>query len=83
MKVAGIRSARYFSWSDASAPARVARLRLWISSMRTRSARSLDITSQTVLVISAWFWRWLAGSPAKRANSAASIFGVAEGGTVT
>src|SRR5215472_6989289 len=32
MKVAGIRSARYFSWSDASAPARVARLRLWISS---------------------------------------------------
>ena len=33
MKVAGIRSARYFSWSDASAPVRVARLRLWISSI--------------------------------------------------
>jgi hypothetical protein len=37
MKVAGSRSAKYFSWSETSAPARVARLRLCSSSTQTSS----------------------------------------------
>jgi len=40
-------SEKYLSMSDASAPARVARLTLWISSTATRPARVSAQTPQT------------------------------------
>lgn len=41
-----------FSWSELSAPPRVARLRLWISSTSTSSVPSRQSTSQTAEVMS-------------------------------
>jgi hypothetical protein len=68
--------------SDASAPGRVARLTLWISSTATRPARVSAQTPQTASTMSVRFARRMTGSPRNRANSIAIIFAVAAGGTV-
>src|SRR5271165_3707052 len=77
--VAGSRSAKYFSVSDTSAPARVARLMLWISSTSTRSTLVRAAVAHTALVTSVRFADRGAGSPKNRANSTATIRGVAAG----
>ncbi len=69
--------------SDASAPGRVARLTLWISSTATSSVPVSVQIPQTASVMSVRFARGMAGSPGNRANSTAIILAVAAGGTVT
>jgi len=81
--VAGSRSAKYFSWSDTSAPARVARLRLCSSSTQTSSVRVRAAVTQTASTMSVRFTRPANCRPRNRANSMASIRAVAAGGTVT
>ena len=83
MNVAANRSAKYFSWSDTSAPARLARLRLCSSSTQTSSTRVWAAVAQTALTMSVMFARPVNSRPRKRANSTASIRAVAAGGTVT
>jgi hypothetical protein len=78
----GQRPGKYFSVSDTSAPTRVARLMLWISSTRTRSTLVRAAVAQTALVTSVRLAERGAGSPKNRANSTATIRGVAAGGTV-
>ena len=78
-----MRSEKYFSVSDTSAPLRVASCRLWISSTHTTVVRVSVITPQTASMTSVMFARLVTGMPRNRANSTASIRGVAAGGTVT
>ena len=73
---------KYFRVSEASAPARVAVLRLWSSSTATRVTWASRLTPQTALAMSVMLARRESGSPKNRANSIAIIFGVAAGGTV-
>ena len=69
--------------SETSAPGRVASEMLCSSSTQTSSTRVCAAVAQTALTMSVMFARAGMGSPRKRANSAASIRGVAAGGTVT
>ena len=80
--MAGIRSEKYLRVSEASAPARVAMLRLWISSTQTTLVRVSVQTPQTASMMSVMLARRVSGRHRNRANSAAIIFGVAAGGTV-
>jgi hypothetical protein len=80
--VAGMRSEKYFRVSEASAPARVAMLRSWISSTQTTLVQVSVQTPQTASMMSVMLDRRVSGRPRNRANSAAIIFGVAAGGTV-
>jgi hypothetical protein len=81
-KVAGMRSEKYFRVSDASAPGRVAMLRLWISSTQMAAVLVSVQTPQTASMMSVMLARLVSGRPRNRANSAAIILGVAAGGTV-
>jgi hypothetical protein len=77
-----MRSAKYFRVSEASAPCRVPRLRLWISSTQIRVVAASRLTPQTASSTSVMLERRVSGRPKNRANSNAIIFGVAAGGTV-
>jgi len=69
--------------SDTSAPLRVDSFRLWISSTQIRLTRASTAMPQTASITSVMLARGRMGMPRKRANSTASIRGVAAGGTVT
>jgi hypothetical protein len=69
--------------SDTSAPLRVASWRLCISSTQTTLTLASTATPQTASITSVMFARAVSGRPRNRANSTASIRGVAAGGTVT
>jgi hypothetical protein len=56
---------------------------LWISSTSTSAVRVSQHTPQTASMTSVMLARCVIGRPRKRANSTASILGVAAGGTVT
>ena len=77
-----MRSEKYFRVSEASPPARVAMLRLWISSTQTTLVLASAQTPQAASMMSVMLARWVSGMPRNRANSAAIILGVAAGGTV-
>jgi hypothetical protein len=81
-KVAGIRSEKYFRVSDASAPGRVAMLRLWISSTQITVVLVSVQMPHTASMMSVMLACRVTGMPRNRANSAAIIRGVAAGGTV-
>jgi hypothetical protein len=68
--VAGMRSEKYFSVSEASAPARVAMLRLWISSTQTTLVRVSAHTPQAASMMSVMLARRVSGGPRNQANSA-------------
>lgn len=76
-KVAGIRSEKHLSVSDASAPVRVWSKMLWISSTRTRPVRALVQTPTTASVRSVVLELRRTGKPRNQANSAAIMRGVA------
>src|SRR6266508_1012109 len=76
-----MRSEKYFRVSDASAPARVAVLRLCSSSTATRVTRASRLTPQTASAMSVMLPRPESGRSKNRANSIAIIFGVAAGRT--
>jgi hypothetical protein len=69
--------------SETSAPARVVSEMLCSSSTQTSSMRVCAAVAQTALTMSVMFALAGTGRPRKRAKSAASIRGVAAGGTVT
>ena len=77
-----MRSEKYFSVSDASAPGRVAMLRLWISSTQMAVVLVSVQTPHTASMMSVMLACRVTGMPRNRANSAAIIRGVAAGGTV-